>query len=126
MMLLPLLPVPTNWSASAPMIREVLDVGHGLDRERGHEGLDLVRTFVSGLDHHVEQVVDAVGVVAGAADHGVGTEGATEIQVCRIAVGAGIEIVIARAADQQVVAERRRPGRCCRCRRRSGRCRCRR
>ena len=66
-----------------------------------------------GFHHHVEQIVDAVGVVAGAADHRVGAEGSHQIQIVVIAVGAGVEVVIPEpptrrsspsAADQVVVA----------------------
>ena len=57
-----------------------------LDRERGHEGLDRVGSFAGRFDHDIEQVVDAVGVVAGAADHRVGADRAREVDR-RIALG---------------------------------------
>ena len=77
---------------------------------------DRVGAGACRFDHHVEQVVDDVGVVAGEADHRVGIEAAIEDVVV---AGAG-------AADQQVVARAADRARCRRCRRRSGRCRCRR
>ena len=84
-------------------VGQVLDVGHVLDGELGQEGLDGVGTLVEGLDRDVEQIVDAVGVVAGAADHGVGADGAFEV-VAR-GVEPRVEIVVPRATDQEVVTE---------------------
>ena len=89
----------------APQIGEVLNVGHVLDRKRGHEGFDRVRPFARGLHHDVEQIVDAVSVVARAADHRVGAKCSRQIQIVDIAVGPGVEVIITRAADQEVVAE---------------------
>ena len=98
MTLLSALPVPTNGSASMPVYVEVLDIGHELDGERGHFGLDRVRACACGLDDYVGDIVDDVGVVAGQADHRVGIEAAIEDVVV---AGAG-------AADQQDRRRRRR------------------
>ena len=91
---------------------EVLHVGHELDRERGHLGFDRVGAGARGLDHHVGEIVDDVGVVAGQADHRVGIEAAVEQVVVagaraadqQIVAGAAEEIVVAGPAEDQVVA----------------------
>ena len=100
-------------SASTPVYVEVLDVGHDLDRECGHLGLDLVRAGTRGLDDHVGDIVDDVDVVARQADHRVGIEAAIEDVVVagagsadqQIVAGTADEFVVAGAAEDQVVAD---------------------
>ena len=65
---------------------EVLDLGGDLVGDRG---FDRVGAAAGGLDHHVEAVVDNIGIVADAALHGVGA-------------GAAVELVGARIADQHI------------------------
>ena len=77
---------------------------------------DRVGAGVRRLDHHVGDVVDDVGVVAGEADHRVGIEAAVEDVVVagagaadqQVVAGAAVEVVVAGAAEDQVVAARRR------------------
>ena len=57
---------------------------------------------VRGLHHDVEQIVDAVGVVARAADHRVGTDRALESSPPH---SVRRQVVAARAADQKIVAK---------------------
>ncbi len=89
------LPVPIELVGIDAGVGQVLDIGHGLQRERGHQRLDLVGAGIEGLDHHIADIVDDVGVVAAEADH-------------RVEIGSAIEdIVVAGtgAADEQIVAE---------------------
>ena len=64
-----------------------------------------------GLDDHVADVVDDIGVVAGQTDHGVGIAAAVEEVVIpaptadqQVVAGAAVKIVVAGAAEDQVVA----------------------
>ena len=67
---------------------EVLDVG--AERE-AHRRLHQVGAFVGIFGHHVADVVDQIGVVAGTAQHGVGAR-------------AAVEDIVAAAADERVGA----------------------
>ena len=73
-------------------------------------GDDRVGALAHGLVHHVAGIVDEVGVVAGAAGHGVGTGAAVQ----RVVAGAADQRVVAGVADQgvgELVAGERQAGR---------------
>ena len=81
-----------------------------LEGERRQLRRDRVGAGARGLDDHVGDVVDDVGVVAGEADHRVGIEAAIEDVVVagaaadqQIVAGAAREVVVAGAAEDQVV-----------------------
>jgi hypothetical protein len=82
--------------------RDVLDVR---GQRVAHRGLDEVGAFADVLGRHVAGVVDDVGVVAGAADHRVGTRAAIQ----RVRRGVSGERVVQRVAggiDRQHAGER--------------------
>ena len=70
------------------------------------------RAGARGLDDHIGEVVDDVGVVAGEADHRVGIEAAIEDVIVagagaadqQIVAGTAGEVVVTGAAEDQVVA----------------------
>ena len=87
---------------------EEFDLRTGCQRVVG-AGQHGVGAFADGLGHHVERVVDEVGVVAGAAGHAVGAGAADQ----RVVAGAADQRVVAGAADDgvgEVVAGQRQAG----------------
>ena len=79
---------------------QVLDVlAEGIVDGRLH----LVRAFVRVLRYRVGNVIDDVGVVAGAAVHGIAAGAAVQ----GVVTAAADQVVVATTADQHVVAARR-------------------